>query len=151
MPLSLKSAVKTPRGRAAIGLIIVIVLGFLGYYFIYMNNHVDAFSNTTPDLSPKSTECVVALFYADWCPHCVTFKPTFLKAKGMMDGKTCTCPEFKGKTLRFELVDCVANPTIAKEKEVQGFPTVKLFTESGTKEYSGPREIDSMNNYFFPQ
>jgi thiol-disulfide isomerase/thioredoxin len=152
MQFNLKSLLKSARSRALIALVIIGFLGFLAYYFMYMNNQegFDSVVKTTPMLNPNPSECVVALFYADWCPHCVDFKPIFEKAKEMMDKKTCKAPKQKGKTLRFELVDCVANPDLAEKYKVKGFPTVKLITDSDIEEYSAGRDLDSMNNYFFP-
>ena len=136
---------------------IVLVLLFLGviaiYYFIYKANR-EGFSSESeesgaligapPNLTPKADECIVALFYADWCPHCVEFKPKFQKAMSKMDGQ-------KGKTgkkLKFVLVDCEEFKELAKEFDVSGYPTVKLIDGKGTsKEYNGERTIEGLQKY----
>ena len=130
--------------------LLLVVCGLLFYFIVIKNEGFSGSSSSTPNLTPDPSECVVALFYADWCPHCVTFKPIFQKAKEMMEKKSCTAPSQKGKKLRFEKVDSEAYPALAKQYSVNGFPTIKLITTSGVTEYSSGRDLDSMNNYFFP-
>jgi thiol-disulfide isomerase/thioredoxin len=134
----------------------LIAILFVIYYYTYKNNR-EPFSGTrnnrkasssgssgAPNLKASQGETVVALFYADWCPHCVAFKPDFLKAKSDMSGS-----QHKGKSLRLELVDCVENKTIASENSVSGFPTVKIFTDDNkSTEYSGERSYEGLKEYF---
>jgi protein disulfide-isomerase A1 len=135
----------------------LIAVLFAIYYFTYKSNREPFSSNSnndnasasasassgSPNLKASKGETVVALFYADWCPHCVAFKPDFMKAKKDMNGS-----KSKGKTLRLELVDCVANKTIASENSVSGFPTVKIFTDDNkSSEYSGERSYEGLTNY----
>ena len=131
----------------------LIAILFAIYYFTYKSNREPFSSNNNsrknsggsdPNLKASQGETVVALFYADWCPHCVAFKPDFLKARKDMNGS-----EHKGKKLRLELVDCVANKTIASENSVSGFPTVKIFTDDNSStEYSGERSYEGLAEYF---
>ena len=128
--------------------IALIAILFAIYYFTYKSNR-EPFSSKnnnsgSPNLKASQGETVVALFYADWCPHCVAFKPDFLKAKKDMSGS-----DHKGKKLRLELVDCVANKTIASENNVSGFPTVKIFTDdNNSTEYDGKRSYEGLTGYF---
>lgn len=140
----------------------LIAILFAIYYFTYKsnrepfsdNNNNDnnsrrknsgrSSSSGSPNLKASQGETVVALFYADWCPHCVAFKPDFMKARKDMNGS-----EHQGKKLRLELVDCVANKTIASENSVSGFPTVKIFTDDNkSSEYSGERSYEGLTSYF---
>ena len=129
----------------------LIAILFAIYYFTYKGNREPFSSKNSgsgarsggPNLKAAKGEKVVALFYADWCPHCVAFKPDFLKAKSDMSGS-----KSDGKTLRLELVDCVANKTIASENNVSGFPTVKIFTDDNkSSEYSGERSYEGLTSY----
>jgi thiol-disulfide isomerase/thioredoxin len=95
-------------------------------------------------LNPSNGECVVALFYADWCPHCQTFKPHFKKAMTELNGKTGK----DGKKMRLEMVDCDANKDIAKKYDVSGYPTVKILGDDGTQtEYGGERTYEGLRKY----
>ena len=138
----------------ALVFIALIAILFAIYYFTYKSNNEpfssrkknggsNSNSSGSPNLTPSQGETVVALFYADWCPHCVAFKPDFMKAKTDMNGK-----KSKGKNLRLELVDCVANKSIASENDVSGFPTVKIFTDdNNSTEYSGERSYEGLTSY----
>jgi thiol-disulfide isomerase/thioredoxin len=101
-------------------------------------------TSVKPNLSPAKGECVVALFYADWCPHCVNFKPHYKKAMADLNGK----PGKDGKKLRLEMVDCDADKNISKKYDVSGYPTVKLIKDNGQQvEYGGERTYEGLRKY----
>jgi thiol-disulfide isomerase/thioredoxin len=127
--------------------IALVVMVFAVYYVTYSSNR-DSFvgedSSSNPNLTVSSNETLVALFYADWCPHCVAFKPDYKKAMSNLNGN-----KYKGKTLRFVMVDCDKNKSIAKENNVSGFPTVKILNDDKTSsEYSGERSYEGLSSYF---
>jgi thiol-disulfide isomerase/thioredoxin len=95
-------------------------------------------------INPRKGECVVALFYADWCPHCQHFKPHFQQAITELSGKTGK----DGKKMRLEMVDCDANKDISREYDVSGYPTVKILGDDGTQvEYGGERTYEGLRKY----
>ncbi len=95
-------------------------------------------------LNPANGECVVALFYADWCPHCQHFKPHFQRAMKELNGQT----RKDGKKLRLEMVDCDAHKELARQYDVSGYPTVKLLGDDGTQvEYGGDRTYEGLRKY----
>lgn len=126
--------------------------GFLGSGAKVNNNNVskkqsNALVSSTDiksRLNPAKGECVVALFYADWCPHCQHFKPHFQKAITDLNGK----PDKDGKKMRLEMVDCDANKDLARQYDVSGYPTVKILGDDGTQtEYSGERTYEGLRKY----
>jgi thiol-disulfide isomerase/thioredoxin len=143
---------KVKSNWAAITLVIVLVGLVLGYYFIQQTNREgfsdesdasDALIGQPPNLKPKSGECIVALFYADWCPHCVKFKPHFEEAMEKMNGKMRS-----GKRMKLVKVDCDKYKELAKEYDVAGYPTVKLINDDGTTaEYEGDRTFEGLRKY----
>jgi thiol-disulfide isomerase/thioredoxin len=97
-----------------------------------------------PNLTPATGEYVVALFYADWCPHCQHFKPDFMKAMKLMNGTVGK----NGKKLRLEMVDCEVHKELGREYDVSGYPTVKLIKDDGTQvEYSGERNFEGLRKF----
>ena len=121
----------------------LVVLLFAIYYLSYKSNH-EPFDGGAPNLNVSNTEIVIALFYADWCPHCVSFKPDYKKAMASLNGK-----KYKGKNMRFEMVDCDANKNLSKQYDVNGFPTVKILNSDGSSaEYDGARTYDGLKGYF---
>jgi len=140
---------KGKNSMAAMGLVILLLVVCIGYYFMYKSNH-EPFEGQMSNLKPSSGECIVALFYAPWCGHCKTFKPHFEKAMAQLDGKTAGKSEIKGKTIRFKMVNCdeEANKPLAKKYDVGGYPTVKILKDDGTDiEYDGARSLEGMKKY----
>jgi thiol-disulfide isomerase/thioredoxin len=108
------------------------------------SNSLISGTNIANKLNPAKGECVVALFYADWCPHCVRFKPHFEQVMNEVNGQTGK----DGKKLRLELVDCVANADLGKKYDVSGYPTVKILNDDGTQiEYGGERTYEGLRKY----
>lgn len=121
----------------------LIILLFAIYYLSYKSNY-EPFEGGEPNLIVSSNETVIALFYADWCPHCVSFKPDYKKAMSTLNGK-----KYKGKDMRFEMVDCDKYKSLSKKYDVSGFPTVKILNSDGSNaEYSGERTYDGLTGYF---
>ena len=128
--------------------IALIVLLFAIYYLSYKSNYeqsnFESFASGEPNLTVSSNEIVIALFYADWCPHCVSFKPDYKKAMTKLNGKS-----HKGKNMRFEMVDCDKHKNLSKKYDVNGFPTVKILNGDGsTAEYKGERTYEGLTEYF---
>jgi len=146
---SSKNSVSSGRGKndmAMLGLFIIIIAIAVAYYYVYKYNQ-EHFGNQT-NLTPKSGECIVALFYAPWCGHCKTFKPHFEKAMNTLDGQKSQHPELKGKTVRLSMIDCDENPDIGKKYSISGYPTVKIFKDDGSDmEYSGGRSLEGMKKF----
>jgi protein disulfide-isomerase-like protein len=95
-------------------------------------------------LTPNAGECVVALFYADWCGHCKSFKPEFESAMSKLNGKA----NKKGKKLRLVKIDCDAEKDLAKQYDISGYPTVKILNDDGSiVDYDGPRSADGLTKY----
>lgn len=98
-----------------------------------------------PSLKPANGEVIIALFYADWCPHCVEFKPIFDSVKNALEG---TATDNNGLIVRLVAVDCVVFPAISAKYGVDGFPTVKVFHDNDSStEYTGNRDAESLTNF----
>ena len=140
---------KGKNGMAMTGLFIIIIGVCFAYYYMYKSNH-EGFNSESTNLTPKSGEVIVALFYAPWCGHCKTFKPEFETAMGELDGKKATKDKIKGKTVRFAKIDCdkEENKPLAKKYNIGGYPTVKIISDNGAAiEYDGERSSDGMRKY----
>ena len=125
----------------------IVLLILVGLFYLSRHNTAGFNSSSrggVPDLTASKGECVVALFYADWCPHCVAFKPDFKKAMTELNNKK----NQQGKKMRLEMVDCDANKDISKQYNVKGFPTVKIINDDASQtEYSGERSFESLQTY----
>lgn len=84
-------------------------------------------SNNTPTLY---------LFKAEWCPHCVAFKPVW---KDLQEG-------LKNK-MQFVAYDADKDSKEVKEFKIDGFPTLILKTNNKAIEYVGPRDKTSIEEF----
>ena len=152
---------KSSQQWALIGLVVLILAIVIALYYMRKSNEgFEAVNNDSverkmsntliettsikPNLTPANGECVVALFYADWCPHCQHFKPDYKKAMNELNGKTGK----DGKKLRLVMVDCEAHKDLGKKYDVSGYPTVKLIKDDGTQvEYGGERTYEGLRKY----
>jgi len=117
------------RTMLIIGCIILLVLAVIIIPVVVVIKTKEGFEMEGPNLTPADDEIVVALFWADWCPHCVSFKPTFESVASDLAGTTT---KVSNKKLRFEKVDCVALPTIKiiRGEEYSGSRDEPTFSES---------------------
>jgi protein disulfide-isomerase-like protein len=139
-------------------LLVVIILVIVALYYMQKkraegfennmnnkkNNKTNKNTGSSSNIKPAQGECVVALFYADWCGHCQSFKPEFEKAMEKLNGQT----DNKGNKLRLIKVDCDVEKALAKEYDVSGYPTVKILYDDGTvSEYGGERSYEGLRKY----
>lgn len=78
----------------------------------------------------------VYLFKAEWCPHCVNFKPTWNDIQKNMSSK-----------VEFVTYDADKNKNEIKQFNIEGFPTIILKKEDKAIEYVGPRDINSVKEF----
>jgi len=105
-----------------VALLIVVVLCAMG---------VVPFSSKTMQGFDNPSDKFV-MYYADWCPHCVTAKP---EMKNL--GSTQT---IGGKTVSVSMIEEKDIPEAVKPK-ISGYPTIQLQGPDGSMkaEYSGDR------------
>lgn len=81
------------------------------------------------------------LFYAEWCPHCVSVKSPYINFANEMKRTS------KGDVVVFA-VNTEKQPGITKRFGVKGFPTIK-FIENGRvgKDFSGSRDLNGFREF----
>ena len=104
------------------------------------NNVVETFSDN--ELEANSGEVVMVLFFVNWCPHCKTVKPIWEKATSELNNTSVN-----GKNVRFVSVDCEEKPELGEKYNVEGYPTIKVFTEGNVQEYDGDRSLSGIKSY----
>lgn len=92
-------------------------------------------------------------FYADWCPHCRQFAPTWKEFEDSVnDGKDK--PKDADNVVanaRVLKINCVDFEETCQEQSVQSFPSIRLYRRS-TKdkewaEYHGPRTVEPLSAF----
>ncbi len=138
------------KGGCMDGSTLMIIIGLLaliavGYYLITMYNNqnmnpmqamqvtqaptqapkIEGFEGD--EITPANGETVIALFAADWCPHCVDYKPTW---KAIQDEARAK----KETRVRFVTVDCTESNPYKDKFKIQGYPTVLAISAAGHKD-----------------
>jgi thiol-disulfide isomerase/thioredoxin len=62
------------------------------------------------------------MFYADWCPHCQQFAPTYKAAA--THAAEFTCRDGAAAKLHFGAVSCVDQRALCDQFQVQSYPTL---------------------------
>ncbi len=95
-----------------------------------------------------SIECV--LYYANWCGHCVHFKPAWISLKQKMDKLNHMNGGVKIVMKEQEASETKTLPKI-NDVEIEGYPTIKVTLTFGkTKkecEYTGKRTEKDLEKY----
>lgn len=83
----------------------------------------------------------IILFHAEWCGHCVDFKPTWEKMKENKDA---------WKNIDFEEYESGVLSTLPEKlktingESIEGFPTIKIKVFEKEYNYRGPRDQDKI-------
>ncbi len=80
------------------------------------------------------TETGIYLYYANWCGHCVQFKPEWEKIKAEIDKA-----KKEGKMITYEEYEDGANKDVMEREGIGGYPTIRIKKNGEMKEYTGPR------------
>lgn len=109
-----------------------------------LNNRVPDNNTSETPLSLIKKGNVLVLYYAEWCPHCITFKPTWDKFVNQV--KTGKCKKSVSiVTIEHKQLQNAENNELAGEAE--GFPTLKFYKKPNLESptlYQQERTIDGL-------
>ena len=123
---------------------IIGLIAFLIYFFaikktISKENYNTMENFTNPDeLTPKEGEVVVALFSADWCPHCRDYKPVWEKLMPHSGKKVGS------KTIKFVSVDCTESCPVSSKYDIEGYPSVVAISPNGHKHLTSRNSLEEI-------
>ena len=106
----------------------------------YLNNR-ENFQDTNTAV-PEGNDINMALFYADWCPHCQKVKPLWRKLTKKMNNK-----EVNGKTVHIIMVHCPDKEEVCKANDISVYPTIKCISKNKSQEYDGERTLNGLTDF----
>ena len=78
----------------------------------------------------------IVLYYADWCGHCIKFKPEWAALEAKLAGN---------KQISSAAYEESKNPNEFKIANIDGFPTINIYKANRLLEtYSGPRTAEAI-------
>lgn len=108
--------------------VLIAVILLLVIYYLYTN--WDGFST-----NPEKT---FTLYYAPWCKWCNEVKPIIEEIqKELVDYKS----------LSIHFIDCTSSDNEGKCKDIEGYPTMKLFDGEKTIDYDSGRSKDEIKKW----
>ncbi|KAG0709680.1 thioredoxin-like protein [Suillus ampliporus] len=91
--------------------------------------------------SVNAEPLILVEFFAPWCGHCKALAPHYEDAATAL----------KEKEIKLAKVDCVEQADLCQSHGVQGYPTLKVFRNGESTDYSGPRKADGIISYMMKQ
>lgn len=95
------------------------------------------------------TKYIIKLFYADWCPHCINFKPHWEKLKEFIKNNT-TLKDSKNNNITIstsEYSDADNSMEMELEK-ITSFPTIIIYKNDEERDiYRGKPSFDGLIKY----
>lgn len=67
-------------------------------------------------------------YYTQWCPYCKKARPEWEKTKESFEGKI-----INNNKLQFHEIDCESDANSDMVKDIEGYPTIKMFLADGKK------------------
>ena len=118
----------------------LLVIGGVILIFIWARSakglHMEGFSSK----ASGEPDYHLYMYYADWCPHCVSAKPEFKKLKDKQ--------VINGKTIKMHMINAETQADQVLEK-VTGYPTIRLYDSKKAliDEYGKERTFDGFMGY----
>lgn len=79
----------------------------------------------------------IVLYYAPWCPHCVSFKPIWEQFERRNKNR-----------ITVKTVNCDENKSLCSKMDVHGFPTVRMYKSNNeVVNFTGDRTVDGLEQF----
>jgi thiol-disulfide isomerase/thioredoxin len=85
------------------------------------------------------------LYYANWCGHCINFKPEWQKIKTELNSELQSAGI--NTHVKFDEYEQGANPDKINAAGVAGFPTIKVSMNGHDSDYYGPRSKEGFVDF----
>ena len=148
----LRKVPKLGKNNCGVMVAIVVILMLVGGFFLLRNNGYlrnregfeGAINNMNEKPNPKEDEVIMVLFFVDWCPHCKSVKPEWEKLMKLNNTKV------NGKNIKIQAANAEGSEVekeAARDNNVEGYPTIKLISQSEVVDYNGARNAEEMGKF----
>ena len=140
------------KSKKSIGLVIfAVILLLIAYYvfkmYLYPRLNPTYVSNKEfqqTDDNVKTTKepelANIYYYYTQWCPYCKKARPEWDKTKEKFNETV-----INNNKLQFHEIDCDAKTNQDKVKDIDGYPTIKMFLPDGkTVEYDSKPDAKTL-------
>jgi thiol-disulfide isomerase/thioredoxin len=91
-------------------------------------------------------------FYAEWCPHCRMFAPTWDEFERSLNAENDPIVDADGvkANVRALKINCVDFEEACQQQKIMSFPTIRLYrrgTKNQWSDFHGPREIEPLKSF----
>mmetsp|Transcript_20038 Transcript_20038/g.52810 ORF Transcript_20038/g.52810 Transcript_20038/m.52810 type:complete len:465 (+) Transcript_20038:458-1852(+) len=113
----------------------------------------DSFKHGDFDQVVEAHDFTFVNFYADWCPHCRNFVPTWNQFEEKVNSGKDEIKDADGvkANIRVLKINCVDFEETCQKQKVQAFPQVRLYRRSAGKDqfsnYDGKREAGALMEF----
>lgn len=123
---------KLSEKKSFLIIFLLIIFGMFIYYIYGTTNSTDEseelftdYNNlaTANNMSLEKNNMNVILFYAPWCGYCKEIMPDWDRLYSKYNNKN-----INNKKVNIVKIDCDENEQIAKQYDIQGYPTIKLLS-----------------------
>ena len=120
---------KLSTNKSILIIFLAIIFAMFIYYIYSTTNSTDElftdYNNlaTANNMSLEKNNMNVILFYAPWCGYCKELMPDWERLYSKYNNKN-----INNKKVNIVKIDCDENAQIAKQYDIQGYPTIKLLS-----------------------
>ena len=120
---------KLSTNKSILIIFLAIIFAMFIYYIYSTTNSTDElftdYNNlaTANNMSLEKNNMNVILFYAPWCGYCKELMPDWVRLYSKYNNKN-----INNKKVNIVKIDCDENAQIAKQYDIQGYPTIKLLS-----------------------
>jgi thiol-disulfide isomerase/thioredoxin len=104
---------------------------------------VSSASSTAASTATGEKYVDLYFFYTEWCPHCKKTKPEWAELKKQYSGGK----KINGYAINFIDVDCEANPDLANQFKIEGYPTIKLVKGNQIIEFDAKPDYKTLEQF----
>jgi thiol-disulfide isomerase/thioredoxin len=108
---------------------------YLKYKQKYLNLQMELYTQCGGS-SSQAQPITLNLFKADWCQHCVSFKPTWDALQ-----------KNKQFNIKYKTYDADTHKLEIAKWKIEGFPTLILQTGNKSVEYVGPKSMQGISKF----